>query len=159
MKLNLFPSITILGFAILVFTSCASRQKKDETVKADLVSKAKKEKAFSGVRFTVVNGTVTLNGVCPTEKAKNKVETTVKGVYAVEDVVNNIAIGPVVIGTDEQLRESVDSVLQKYPAVDAVVADSGVLLQGALQTAKAQTLISAIEQLKPKRLENNLIMQ
>lgn len=152
-------AITFFSFAILLTGSCESRQRKDEIVKADLVTKAKKEKAFSGVRFTVVNGVVTLSGICPTEKAKSKVETTVKGVYAVEKVVNNITVGPVVIGTDEQLRESVDSVLKKYPAVDAIVADSAVVLAGSVPTAKAQALVSAIEQLKPKRVENNLIIQ
>ncbi len=162
MRVRILKYVTGLGlfsFVLLLLISCESRQRKDEIVKADLVVKAKKEKAFSGVRFTVANGIVTLNGVCPTDKAKSIVESTVKGVYAVKDVVNNIAIGPVIIGTDEQLRESVDSVLEKYPAVEAVVADSMVTLQGEVPTAKAGNLVSAIQQLKPKGVQNSLTLQ
>ena len=58
---------------------------------------------------------MTLNGECATDKSKNTVEKTVKAVYGVKDVVDNIAVAPVVIGTDQQLKQGVDSVLEDYP--------------------------------------------
>ena len=137
-------------FAILIngVISCSSN--KDITIKADLATKAKEEKDFAGVRFTVENGTVTLNGECATEKSRSTVESTAKGLYAVKDVVNNITIGPVVIGTDQLLKQSVDSVLQQYPAMEAVTKDSVVNLQGKITDDKLGELKKAIESLKPK---------
>lgn len=154
-----FRGLFLLNIILVLIAGCGDRKSKDADVKADLVTKAKKEKAFSGVRFTVRNGIVTLNGICPTEKSKTTVESTVKGVYGVTSVVNNLAIGSVIIGTDEQLRESVDSVLKKYPAVQALVTDSAVLLEGQVEGKEAPKLAASIEKLRPKRLENRVVVQ
>src|ERR1700709_661922 len=95
MKSQLLFLITIFQ-GVMLLQSCSPQ---DTTIKADLVTKAKSDKDFAGVRFTVDKGIVTLKGECATEKSKSTVETTVKGVYGVKNVVNDIAIAPVVIGT------------------------------------------------------------
>ena len=144
-------------FYLLVIALCScSQQYKDEAIKKDLTSKAKSAKEFIGVRFVVNDGIVSLSGECPTPQARSKVENTVRGVYAVKGVLNNITIAPVVIGTDQQLKQSVDSSLKTYPGVTAIVKDSIVQLLGKAQSKDQQKLLSAIQSLQPKRLESEV---
>src|SRR3954447_24466450 len=146
--------VGVLAFlATFIFAGC---QNSDTDIKGDIATKAEQDKNFAGVRFTVENGIVNLAGECPTEKAKTTVETTVKGIYGVINVENNIRLAPVVIGTDQQLKQSVDSVLKKYAGAQALVRDSVVVLQGQVKQNEVQKLTAAIATLQPKRVENNL---
>lgn len=134
-------------------------QNKDDSIKADLATKAMSEKDFQGVRFTVENGVVTFSGECPTEKSKGAVEEKAKKLYGVKSVVNNITIAPVVIGTDEVLKQRVDSVLKRYASVEAITKDSVVHLQGKLENDKIQKLTDAINSLQPKSVDNQLAVK
>jgi osmotically-inducible protein OsmY len=156
----LTPAVLIAVFSLLVFvfTSC-SRKNKDATIKADLTTKAKSDKDFLGTRFIVENGLVTLSGNCPTDKAKSDVETTVKGVYGVKGVINNISIAAVVVGTDELLKQSVDTVLQNYQGVQAIVSDSVAQLEGRVESKESQQLLASIEKMRPQRVENKLMVK
>lgn len=126
---------------------------KDTTIKADLITKAKQDKDFAGVRFTIDKGVVTLSGECATEKSRSTVEQTVRGVYGVKNVINNITIAPVTIGTDQQLKQGVDSLLKDFPGVAAVTKDSIVYLEGKLADDKLPKLTHAISALKPKMVD------
>jgi osmotically-inducible protein OsmY len=132
---------------------------KDNTIKADLASRAKEEKDFAGVTFIVENGVVTLNGECPTEKSKSTVEKAVKDLYGVKNVVDNIRIAPVVIGVDQPLKESVDSILQQYASVEAITKDSIVYLNGKIENDKLKKLTDAISSLKPLSVVNGLSLK
>jgi hyperosmotically inducible protein len=150
-KYQLLFSVIMLVVALL--PGCAP---KDTTIKADLVTKAKSEKDFAGVRIVVDKGVVTLNGECATEKSKSTVETTVKGVYGVKDVVDNISVAPVVIGTDQQLKQGVDSLLRDFPGVEAITKDSVVHLQGKVPDEDVMKLKDAVNTLKPKMVDARL---
>ena len=149
-KIVLATQILLAG---LLLQSCTA---KDTTVKADLISKAKEKKDFAGVRFTVDKGIVTLSGDCPTEGSKSTVETTVKNTFGVKQVINKIAIAPVIIGTDQQLKQAVDSVLQSYPGVEAITRDSVVFLQGKLPAEAVLKLKKDINTLKPRMVDPRL---
>ena len=138
---------------LLVLAGCSP---KDTTIKADLVTKAKSDKDFAGVRLTVDKGVVTLSGECPTEKARSTVETTVKGVYGVKDVINKVSIAPVVLGTDQQLKQGVDSLLRAFPTIEAITKDSVVYLQGKLPDDQVMELKNKVNQLKPKMVDARL---
>jgi osmotically-inducible protein OsmY len=153
MKRN--SNLLLMLFIVLV-TVLASCHAKDNTIKADLATRAKEEKDFAGVTFIVEDGIVTLNGECPTEKSKGTVEKTVKDLYGVKNVVNNIRIAPVVIGVDQQLKESVDSVLKQYASVEAITKDSIVYLTGRIESDKRKKLTDAINSLKPLTVVNGL---
>jgi hypothetical protein len=157
-RINRFLNLSMCSIFLLLMLSC-TQQDKDRVAKADLATKAETEIDFVGVRFVVENGIATLGGVCSTEKSKSTVETTVRGVYGVKDVVNNIVVGPVVMGTDRGLKQGVDSVLKNYAGVQAIVQDSVVVLEGKLQNKDAPKLTSAIQTLQPKDLQFKLVMQ
>jgi osmotically-inducible protein OsmY len=146
----------IVGLASFMFSNC---QNGDADIKGDLATKAEQEKNFAGVRFTVENGIVILTGECPTEKVRGEVESKVKGIYGVKKVINSIQIAPVVIGTDYDLKHSVDSVLKKYAGAQALVKDSIVVLEGTVKSNESEKLTTAISSLKPKRIENNLLVK
>jgi hyperosmotically inducible periplasmic protein len=148
----------LFSLLVFVFKSC-SQKNKDATIKADLTTKAKSDKDFLGTRFIVENGLVTLSSNCPTDKAKSDVETTVKGVYGVKGVINNIGIAAVVVGPDELLKQSVDTVLQNYPGVQAIVSDSVVQLEGRVGSKESQQLLASIEKMRPQRVENKLMVK
>ena len=159
--MNLRQIIFVAACAALLTGSMSGCDKsnKDSVIKADLASKAESEKDFAGVRFTVENGIVSLSGQCATEKAKATVESTVKKLYGVKDEVSNITIGPVVIGTDQLLKQGVDSVLKHYAGVEAITRDSLVFLQGKIERDKFEELLEAINQLQPKKIEQSLSMK
>lgn len=142
--------ITLLVLLQVVVQSCTPS---DADLKADLITKSQREINFTGVSFLVENGVVTINGSCPSEVAKTTVEKTVKGVHGVKEVISNITIAPVTIGTDHQLKQGVDSVLMKYPMVQAVVLDSIVTLNGKAQDIKkSDELLTAIKSLQPRSI-------
>ena len=140
---------------MLLLCSC-SQEHKDREIKADLTVKAKDLIDYAGVRFTVKDGIISLNGECPTAQAKNTVESKAKALYAVKGILSHINIAPVVIGTDHQLKQSVDSILGNYPGVQAIVKDSIVQLLGQAKTDDQEKLLLSIQELQPKQLQNEV---
>jgi osmotically-inducible protein OsmY len=85
---GLFSVWVPLVLAVCLFSSC-SQQRQDRNIKADIATKAKTDLNFAGVRFTVSDGIVSLTGRCPTQKAKEAVEKTVRDISIVKDIVGN----------------------------------------------------------------------
>jgi len=155
MKWRKWMHISIFYLLVIALCSC-SQEYKDEEIKKDLTSKVKNEREFIGVRFVVNDGIVSLSGECPTPQERSKVESKVKSMYAVKGVLNNITIAPVIIGTDQQLKQSIDSTLKTYPGVTAIVKDSIVQLMGKAQAKDQHKLLSAIQSLQPKQLQSGV---
>jgi osmotically-inducible protein OsmY len=149
----------LLAVLIPILASCSSPDKQDKSIKADLTVKAEKKQDFAGVIFTVEKGIVTLSGQCPTDKSKTSVEGTVKKLYGVKDVVNNITIAPVVIGTDQGLKHQVDSVLKKYAGVQALTRDSIVHLEGKVKQDELPQLTAAINSLSPRQIDSKVSVE
>jgi len=66
---------------------------------------------------------------------------------------------PVEINSDEQLRTSVNTVVINYPDVKADINNGVITLTGSIKQAELQLLISRIQELKPKKVENKLVIQ
>jgi osmotically-inducible protein OsmY len=148
-----FNYVLPMLFVVLTMGVVSCSTNRDAVIKADLSTKAKEEKDFAAVRFRVESEIVTLSGECATEKSRSTVEATAKGLYGVKDVVNNIIIAPVVIGTDHLLKLAVDSVLKQYPNVEAITKDSIVYLQGKIQNDQLAELKNAINSLHPRMVD------
>src|SRR5947209_14049420 len=121
---------SIVSALVLIVLAGCSKQTIDKETKADLISKAKDQPTFAGVTFSVNGGIVSLSGTCATKKDRSEVEASVRDLAGVKEVIDNIVIAPVVIGTDRQLKQSVDSAMKEYPSVMASVRDSVVVLSG-----------------------------
>lgn len=149
-------SLIILLF-LLSFFSC-SQPEKDKDIKQMISVTAKEEPAFAGVNYTVENGVVTLSGNAPSETERDKIANKIKEMAGVKEVVNNIIIAPVILNTDHVLKKSVDSVLKKYPTIQATVQDSIIVVEGTIDSKKAQKLFNALQSLKAKGVTSQLVI-
>lgn len=142
---------------VLLFCGC-NQPEKDTGIKASIEGTAKQDHAFAGVNYIVENGIVTLTGNAPTEKEKSKIEEKVKNLSGVKEVVNRIVIKPAVVSADHLMKQSVDSILKKYPTVQAFVKDSVIILQGTVDSKKAVKLFNAVRRLNAKDITNELVI-
>jgi len=145
---------------LLCLLAACSRDSMDRDIKADITVKSKTEMAFAGVSFTVDKGVVNLTGICPSEKTKQTVESTVRKVAGVKHVVNGISIAPVIIDTDPALRQSVDSALMKFNLAQAQVSNNSVLLTGKVKKQEdIQHILQAMQKLKVASVDNRLTVE
>lgn len=145
----------MIMIAYLLVLSCSS-EKRDQQIKADLVSKAKEDINFAGVLFTVSNAKVDLWGSCPTEHSRTLVRKKIGTIHVIKALNDQIKINVVKLDHNLDLKLKADSVSAKYPGVAATVADSVVTLVGKVAPDKLNTLITSIGQLKPKAIKNQL---
>ena len=66
---------------------------------------------------------------------------------------------PVTINPDDQLRTSANNVLAAYPGVTADVRDGVITLRGNIKRDSLQNLMAKIQELRPKKVENQLVIQ
>jgi hypothetical protein len=139
-------------------TSCKQEQI-DKDIKKQLALKAKTEIHYAGLYYTVAEGVLTLSGKSPTEKAKQAALKEIEGLAGVKQVIDQIQVAPVVIGTDYTLKYTVDSVLTEYPLALAEVQDSVITLRGQVKGKQLQNLLTGIDDLHPKQVHNLLLVQ
>jgi hypothetical protein len=153
--MNLKVLIYVLGITSIL--SC-NQQTKDKGIKEMIASAAKEEIAFAAVNYSVANGVVTLSGHCATDEERSKVETTVKQTAGVKQTINQIMISPVTLDGEHLLKQSVDSVVMKYPTVNAVVQDSIIYLQGQGPSKDIKKIRTDLASLGAKGIRDELMI-
>ena len=145
-----------------MITSCSGKAK-DADVKAAVDKAFSTNPDLSSVMVDVKDGTATLSGEVKDAIAKSEAETKAKDVKGVTAVVNNLSITPspppVVITADDPLKISVDNAVKDYPGVTASINDGVVTLTGEIKRADLQKLLSVLHGLKPKNIENKLVIK
>lgn len=141
-KTDFFKKRAVLLLSSLVLLACGMDQ--DVRIKAHINAIATDNLNFAGVKYTVKDGTVTLFGNCPSDKTKRKVLQSVKGINVLKGIRDSITIGPVVLGGEQQIKASVDSVLVHYPLVSAEINENDIALIGAIEHHQAEQLFSQI---------------
>lgn len=63
------------------------------------------------------------------------------------------------INPDATLRTSVDNVLKSYDGVSADVKDGVITLRGNIKQDDLQSLIMKVQELRPKKVENQLTIK
>jgi hyperosmotically inducible protein len=153
----------LLGIGL--FVSLAACAPKD----AD-IEKAISEKLSDTpqIQVTVHEGVATITGICDDEMFKNNIEKSVKATKGVKSVVNTCEIkkanqepaaATVVINSDADLDKSVGKVVKAYDGVSATVVGGVVTLSGEIKRDKLQPLMQSIQELKPKKVDNKLIIK
>ena len=66
---------------------------------------------------------------------------------------------PVEYSSDETLKRSVNDVVKGYSDVQVDVKDGVVTLRGSIKQTELQTLIMKVQELKPKKVENQLVIK
>jgi len=153
----------LLGMGLVV--SLAACNPKD----AD-IEKAISEKLSDTpeVKVTVHEGVATITGTCEDEAFKKNISRTVKATKGVKSVVNTCEIAranlepaaaTVVINSDSDLDKSVSKVVKGYDGVSATVVGGVITLSGEIKREKLQPLMQSLQELKPQKVDNKLIIK
>lgn len=141
---------------------------KDNKTDADIqtaVNNKLADEAGSGLTATVSGGVVTLTGTCKNEECRKDCAEEAKEVDGVKNVVNNITVAttpdaaPVEVTADAPLQQAVNNVLSTYSNVKAEVKDGVVTLRGEIERSKLQDLMASVNALKPRKVENELVIK
>lgn len=155
----------LFGWALVIsmtFMACAPKDADIEKAVTTAIG------AYSGVSVAVKDGVATISGEVADETTKTAVEAAVKAVKGVKSVSNSLTIpppppppAPVVINPDETLQNAVSALLadQKQSTVTAAVKDGVVTLTGEIKKADLPVLIQKLNEIKPKKIENKLVIK
>ncbi|MBL0738385.1 BON domain-containing protein [Flavobacterium sp. GN10] len=120
------------------------------------------------IQVTVHEGVATITGVCDDEIFKKNIEKSVRATKGVKSVVNTCELAranqepaatTVVINSDADLDKSVSKVVDAYDGVSATVVGGVVTLSGEIKKDKLQSRIQRIQELKPKKVDNKLVVK
>lgn len=161
--MNLFRiQLSLPAFLILLFSfqiqSCKQKNN-DGEIQSAITTKTQTDPSLAGVNASVTDGVVTLTGQCNDAPCKTNAEQAVKDIKGVKKVVNNITVAPVVVTADDPLKASVDQTISNYPGVQADVQNGVVTLRGEIKKDKLQQLMMDLHSLKPKKIENQLVIK
>jgi osmotically-inducible protein OsmY len=146
----------VFPFMIIASIIACNPYERDRQIKIDISAKAKNDVNFAGVNFTVKNGIVTLSGNCPTSKSQAEVNQALKTIHILDSINDKIKISPVTLGSSLAMKRSVDSVLANYPAVNAAVTDTSVVLMGSLKSKESTKLMDDINKINTGTTVNRL---
>lgn len=149
----------LLAFTMIGSTSCKDKNR-DGDIQTAINSKTQTDPSLAGVSATVADGTVTLTGSCADETCRSNAEKAVKDIDGVKKVVNNIQIAQVQVTDDSPLRSSAEQVTGKYSGVQVDVNDGVITLRGTVDDRdKLQQLMMDLNALRPKRIDNQLVIK
>lgn len=151
-KLKSLLTIAIL-FSIAV--SCNDKPN-DKEIQDNVTKTLQANKSYAGVNSTVKDGTVTLTGKCEGDDCAADIEKNIKDVKGVQKVENNITKDN---STDMTMRTSVQSIVVKYPGVQADVAAGVIVLRGSIDRDNLQSLMSDLGTLHPEKIDNQLVVK
>lgn len=161
MKQQIGRGLAALALVVaMTFTACKPKDADIEKSVATAIA------AYPGVSVTVKDGVASLSGEVADETTKSAVETAAKAVKGVKSVSNGLTIPPppppVVINPDETLQKTAADIIAGLPAaksVTATVKDGVVTLTGTIKKADLPGLIQKLNEIKPKKVENKLVIK
>ena len=152
--------VMVVAFMGATVTGCKNKPK-DADLKTAVETAIQANPKLTASGVTVEKGVATLSGQVPDEATKEELGKAAAAVPGVTSVVNNltIAVTNVEIAADSPLAIAVKDATKDFPTVTATVADGVVTLKGELQKANLQKLMMALNALKPKKVDNQLVIK
>lgn len=156
-----FRNVTVfLLLALMSFQLLSCGGNRDPDIQTAIALETQNNPNMAGVSATVVDGVVTLTGQCEDEDCRNSAEKAVKKIDGVKNITNNITItSSVTIRPDEELRENAEKIISKYKNVQAVVSNGIITLRGEVKKDRLPKLMTDLNDLHPKRIENQLVVK
>lgn len=152
LKCKLIVTIT---FILSVVVSCNNKPD-DKQIGADVIKQLQDNKNYAGVNSSVTDGTVTLSGMCEGDNCAADIETKIKQINGVQKVENSIVKDN---STSMTLRTSVQTIITKYPGVEADVVSGSITLRGSIDRNNLQSLMSDLNTLHPEKVDNQLVIK
>lgn len=158
-KFNNYFAVAMCA-STLLFSACNDKRNDvqiQEDVQKSLSTNSDGSTAFADVTSSVKDGVVTLSGRCEGDNCSDSVIARIEKTDGVKNVVNNIeeSAAP----TDLTLRTSVQTIISKYPGVQADVAGGVIVLRGTLKRDQLQPLMNELSSLNAKKIDNQLAIQ
>lgn len=154
---NVIP--LLLAILSIQLQSCGGGRR-DADIQSDIAAKTQANTNLSGVTATVVDGEVVLTGQCEDEDCREKAEKAIRDIDGVRKVTNNITVTPTIVVTpDDELRENAERIISKYKDVQAGVSNGVITLRGEVKKNKLQQLIMDLNALRPRRIDNELVVK
>lgn len=146
--------------AVLTFTIISCKPK-DSEIQQNLTTALS---SYQGVSASVTDGVATLTGEVTDPATKTNAEEEAKKVKGVKSVVNNLTVAPppapVSISADDSLRNAVNAAISSdYKDVQATVNDGVVTLTGSIKRSDLPKLMQKVNEMRPKRVENQLVIK
>jgi len=158
--------LTILLIFFMPWMLISSCKESDSKIQSAVEATLKDNKDVNGASASVKDGVVTLTGECNDEMSKSAVDSSVRKIKGVKDVINNCTIvtpqpspAPVVIAEDDPLTKGVTDATKDYPSVNATVQDGVITLTGDIKKTDLPKLMMSLHTLKPKKIENKLTIK
>lgn len=154
---SLIWAVLIVG--LLAFTGC---KPKDADIEKSLTTALG---AYPGVQASVKDGVATLSGQVADEATRSAAEEAAKGVKNVKSVNNLLTVNPppapVEINPDTTLQETANAAISSLnlPKVQASVQDGVITLTGEIKKADLRGLMTKLNELKPKSIDNKLTIK
>lgn len=146
--------------ALLFLGSC---KPKDADIEKNVVTAVG---AYPGVQVNVIDGVATLTGEVADEAAKTGAVSAAKGVKNVKSVNDNLTIAtppppPVEINPDVTLQQTANTTIQNLSltTVQATAKEGVITLTGTIKRAELRGLMEKLNELKPKKIENQLTIK
>jgi hyperosmotically inducible protein len=147
--------IQVLSFSLFLMfliSSCSSKPD-DKQIQENVTKYLQANKNYAGVTSTVDEGIVTLSGMCEGNNCVTAIEKDVAGIAGVSKIENNISKDN---STDMTMRTSLQSILIKYPGVQAEVTYGVIVLRGTIDSDNLEPLMSDLTKLNPEKIDNQL---
>lgn len=143
------------GFMMFVFSSCGNKPNDQEI--QNNISQKLKDSSLNNINAAVADGVVTLTGKCEGADCNANAERIIKDMEGVKSINNSIE--KMEVETDLTLRSSVQTIISRYQGVQADVAAGNVVLRGSISRDLIQPLMTELQALKPKQIDNQLAVQ
>lgn len=166
MKIEIGRKI-LVGLACLLLAALAvacSKGPDDATITSGVKTKiaADSPALANAVTVTTVEGAVTLTGAVDSDAIKAKVEQDAKSVEGVKSVVNNLTVKPpITFSEDATIKNAVMANLAKnqITGITVEVTNGEVTLKGTIERAKLQNAMTAANDAKPKKVNNQMTIK
>jgi hyperosmotically inducible periplasmic protein len=163
--LNMKKFLWGLSLAISMVGFGCKSDKSDAEIQNAVNEKITANAEMKDLNASVNAGVVTLTGHCKDDECRKDCQQKVEGIAGVKQVVNNITVGQPVpdanveISDDATLKTAVNDVVKGYNKVEADVKDGVVTLRGEIARADLQDLMQKLNELKPKKIDNELVIK
>ncbi|MFT5252823.1 MAG: hyperosmotically inducible protein [Flavobacteriales bacterium] len=147
--------IKVLSFSLFLmfFIISCSGKPDDKQIQENVTKHLQLDKNYAGVTSAVNEGVVTLSGMCEGNDCVTDIVKDVAGITGVSKVENNISKDN---STDMTMRTSLQSILIKYPGVQAEVTLGVIVLRGIIDRDNLEPLMSDLTKLNPEKIDNQL---
>lgn len=156
--------IWILGVALVAFFAAACGGPTDAELKTKAEEALKGDPATSSVAVEVKDGAATISGEVKDDAAKAKAAELAK-VEGVSSVTNDVVVAaappPIASADDPTLKTKAEEALKAKNCGDisVEVSEGKVTLRGTVTREKLPECMMAVQETKPKSVENQLQVQ